>query len=295
MTALRRHLLFALIALAIASINLSTLRDVLSLSQRDDTASHLLLVPLVSLALVWLDRAVVFASVRTSPAGAAILGGGLAVQAAAALGGGSLTAAALAMVVQWIGAFTLVYGVAAAGAARFALLFLALVAPFPAVLITAGTSILKAGSAEAVAVLFSLTGAPHHRTGYIFELPRLSIEIADECSGIRSSIALVLTSLLAGHMFLARGWGRALLVLAVLPITILKNGFRIVGLSLLATYVDPSFLTGRLHHDGGIAFFLVALGMMVPVLAICRRLETAPRPSPVWASRLFDRFILRTR
>jgi exosortase len=177
------------------------------------------------------------------------------------------------MVIQWVGAFTLVYGVAAVGAARFALLFLVFVAPFPGVLITAATSILKAGSAEAVAVLFSLTGTPHHRTQYIFELPRLSIEIADECSGIRSSIVLLLTSLLAGRTLLRSPWTRLLLILAVVPMTILKNGIRIVSLCLLSVHVDPGFLTGQLHHEGGVVFFVLALVLLVPIVIALERLD----------------------
>ena len=57
------------------------------------------------------------------------------------------------------------------------------------------------------------------------------------------------------------------------PLTILKNGIRIVTLSLLAIHVDPGFLTGQLHHDGGVLFFLLTLAMMAPVLAWLRRSE----------------------
>jgi hypothetical protein len=34
---------------------------------------------------------------------------------------------------------------------------------------------------------------------------------------------------------------------------VLKNGIRIATLTLLAMYVDPSFLAGRLHHEGGLS------------------------------------------
>jgi exosortase/archaeosortase family protein len=107
----------------------------------------------------------------------------------------------------------------------------------------------------------------------VFTLPGFIVEIADECSGIRSSIALLLTSLLAGDMLLNSGWKKALLVAAVLPVTVFKNGIRIVALSLLSIHVDPSFLEGQLHRDGGIAFFLLAIAMMAPVLAALVRLE----------------------
>jgi hypothetical protein len=34
---------------------------------------------------------------------------------------------------------------------------------------------------------------------------------------------------------------------------------------LLSVYVDPGFLTGRLHHQGGFVFFLIALLLLWPV------------------------------
>ena len=65
---------------------------------------------------------------------------------------------------------------------------------------------------------------PYYREGFVFSLPNVAIEVADECSGIRSSIALVLTALLAGHMSLVTGWKKVVLVAVALPLTILKNG-----------------------------------------------------------------------
>jgi exosortase len=111
------------------------------------------------------------------------------------------------------------------------------------------------------------------RDGVVFHMPGLSIEVAPQCSGIRSSLALAITCVLAGHMFLKRGWNKALLVLAVIPITMLKNGIRIVTLTLLALYVDRGFLESSLHRDGGILFFVLALCLMAPILFLLRRSE----------------------
>jgi exosortase/archaeosortase family protein len=99
------------------------------------------------------------------------------------------------------------------------------------------------------------------------------IEIADECSGIRSSISLLLTSLLAGHMLLENAWTKSVLVAVVLPLAVVKNGIRIVSLSLLAMHVDPGFLAGSLHHEGGIVFYLLALTLLAPILGLLRRSE----------------------
>jgi exosortase/archaeosortase family protein len=62
-------------------------------------------------------------------------------------------------------------------------------------------------------------------------------------------------------------------VLLVLPLSIIKNGIRIATLTLLSLYVNPSFLSGSLHRDGGFVFFFLALAMMFPVLLILEKSE----------------------
>jgi hypothetical protein len=51
------------------------------------------------------------------------------------------------------------------------------------------------------------------------------------------------------------------------------NAVRIVTLWFLGTKVDIGFLTGRLHHDGGILFSLVSLSILMSCLFLFRRLE----------------------
>jgi exosortase len=142
------------------------------------------------------------------------------------------------------------------------------------------TQFLKAGTAETVAALFSVTGTAYHRQDFVFKLPSVVIEVADACSGIRSSIALMLTSLLVGYTYLTSPWKRALLLLAVVPLTIVKNAIRIVTLSLLAIHADQSYLNGSLHHDGGIVFFLLSLLLLLPLLVWLRKSEAGLQPQP---------------
>jgi exosortase/archaeosortase family protein len=56
---------------------------------------------------------------------------------------------------------------------------------------------------------------------------------------------------------------------------LVKNGIRIATLTLLANYVNPAFLTGRLHHQGGIVFFLIGLALLLPVYWALRKGEAA--------------------
>jgi exosortase len=280
MTLATRTALFAAFCVAIMLAYANALRALYDFSRGDPSASHLVLIPFVSVALVIERRKAIFSSVRTDwlPALGLVLAG-LAVLFASmryAQAGGTvswLTAAIASLAIMWSAGFMVVYGRDAFRAALFPLGFLVFMIPIPPAVLGAVVWFLKVGSTEAVAALLTLTGTSYHREGFVFSLPSVAIEIADECSGIRSSIALLLTSLLAGYMYLRNGWSRALLVAAVLPVAVLKNGIRITSLALLSIHVNPSFLEGRLHHDGGVVFFLISLAILAPVLILLRRAE----------------------
>ncbi len=137
------------------------------------------------------------------------------------------------------------------------------------------------GSAETAYKVFQVLDIPVYRQDFVFELPGISVEVARQCSGIRSALALIITSVLAGYLFLETRRRRVALVLAVFPITIFKNSLRIVTISLLAAYVDPIFLTNHwIHSAGGKPFFIFALLFMLPVLWLLRRSEKKKIDSP---------------
>jgi len=183
---------------------------------------------------------------------------------------------AFGLVLVWIAGFALAFGREALKAARFPLLFLFLFIPLPEALLSRVVYFLQKGSAEISALLFGLTPLPVLREGFVFRLPRFSIEVARECSGIRSSIALLVIAILVGRFFLRTWWKQVVFVLAGIVVMIVKNGIRIVTLTVLATYVDPGFLYGNLHREGGVVFFLIGLLLLAPVFWILQTGEHAP-------------------
>jgi exosortase len=179
-------------------------------------------------------------------------------------------------VLFWVAGFALLFGKAASRAGYFPLLFLFLMVPPPNFLLDDVIYLLQAGSAWITGALFDLLGVPVLREGFVFHLARVNIEVAKECSGIRSSMALLILALLVAHFRLRSFWKKALFLACGLFLMILKNGIRIVSLTLLAMHVDPSFLYGKLHHQGGIVFFLLSLLLLAPFLWLLQRGEVLP-------------------
>jgi exosortase len=166
-----------------------------------------------------------------------------------------------------------VLGVACLLGSRLSPALLLLMAPIPTVVADKIISFLQAGSTELTRLIFVAIGIPVLREGFVLRIPGVSIEVARECSGINSTIALVITLLVVAYETLRTTSRRVLLLLLSIPLSIIKNAVRIVTLTLLAIYVDPSFLTGRLHHQGGFVFFLIALILMYPVWRLLQKGE----------------------
>jgi exosortase len=256
------------------------LRALTIFSLQHESSSHVVLIPLISIYLLYTERQRIFQVVRSS-----IIPGGTAVLAALVLyvlgaqrlstneSGQSLTNVTLAIVLLWLAGFLLCYGTTAWREASFSLLFLFLMVPLPPALLDSTIYYLQRGSTEIAYILFRLVGIPVLREGFILHTPHQSIEVAKECSGIRSSLALFITCLLAAHLFLRTKWKMLIFVLLAFPLAILKNGIRITTLTLLAVYVNPSFLTGSFHHDGGFVFFFLALAILAPILLALQKSE----------------------
>jgi exosortase len=243
--------------------------------------SHIILIPLVSIYLIYTGRREIFQKNGTSVIPGSILIVAGVVFSFVGRGFGTeldqndfLSLMTFAVVLFWIGGFILFFGLESSRLALFPLLFLFFMVPVPGFLMERVILLLQICSAEVSYWFFKLTGVPIFREGFTFHLPGLSVEVAKQCGGIRSSLVLFIVSILAGHLFLSSWRSKFLLSLWVLPITIVKNAIRIVTLTLLGVYVDSRILESTLHRRGGIPFFIVALSLFGVVLWFLRRSES---------------------
>jgi len=254
------------------------LRSLFQLAFHSEDASHILLVPFISLWLLYLDRAQLGrGSFDFLPAFFFLLPGSC-LSLLANYGSGLDPSERLSINVLsfllFLGAgYVACFGRSVVRKTWFSLAFLLFAVPLPEHLLNRLIYLLQAGSAAVAEALFDASGVPVLREGFIFRLPRMSIEVAKECSGIRSSIALLILAVLVAHFAFRPLWKKVVFVAAGLLMMLVKNGVRIATLTLLANYVDPDFLFGRLHHQGGLVFFVLGLALLVPVYWVLRRTE----------------------
>jgi exosortase C (VPDSG-CTERM-specific) len=160
-------------------------------------------------------------------------------------------------------------------AAAFPFAFLIFMVPMPDRIADFLETASKLASADAASMFFNISGTPVLRDGPFFQLPNITIEVAQECSGIRSSLVLFITSLLAANLFLKMPWRRIVLVAAVIPLGIFRNGLRIVFIGLLCVHFGPEMINSIFHKRGGPPFFVLSLIPLFLLLWWLRRGEAA--------------------
>lgn len=257
--------------------------DTFALSWRDDEYTHILLILPVSAALIFLEwrrlRTMVALNVRVGAAFLAIavlIACSTLVWSASLPSDVQLSMGMLALVLSWIGFFVLCFGSRASRLVLFPLCFLLGLVPLPRLFLDTIIALLQNGSAWGARVLFEVFSVPVAQNGILLTIPGLTIRVAQECSSIRSSSMLLITTMVSAQLLLRSPWRKALLIGLAVPLSVAKNALRIFTIAMLGTRVDPTYLTGRFHHQGGIIFFAIILLAVFALLFILRKGESWP-------------------
>ncbi len=283
------------------------LRDTLWLATADGEYTHLLLILPAVAAMIWLESGKLGpgngwrSSSASSPTESSLsessvsesteslrapsLGAGLSLLCPSLLIAGfarwrmhlppdeQLTANMLALVTWWVGSFVLCFGTRLSRSLLFPLGFLFLVVPLPRFVVDQIVAWLQQASAFTAHYMFFVARVPVAQNGVLIDIPGLTVEVATECSSIRSSSMLLITTMILAQLLLRTAWRKWLVIAIAIPVSVAKNGLRIFTIAMLGTRVDASYLTGKLHHQGGIVFFSIGLGCMFFVLWILHRNE----------------------
>ena len=274
---------FALAAAVLALGFVVPLWKLLRFAVADDLHSYIPLIPLISGYLVWTEKSKLprgsvparnLAAFFFS-AGAAATAGYFFVArfATPATIENSLALSTLAFLLCLTGSGCWFLGGATMRGLAFPFFLLAFMIPFPVFLRDGIEAGLQHGSAIAADWMFTLAGTPVWRDDMLFRLPGMSLKVAPECSGIHSTLILFITSLLAGQIILRQPWRRAVLCLAVLPLALIRNGFRVFVLGELCIHVGPQMIDSPVHHHGGPLFFVLSLVPFFLLLYFLRKTE----------------------
>ena len=179
----------------------------------------------------------------------------------------------LALVLWWLGSIVLCFEGGLVRVSWLSLGLLFFVIPLPETVLGRLIEFLQYRSADSAQLMFQAIGTPVTQDGVLLSLPGLNLEVARECSSIRSSMVLAVTTIVLAQVLLRSWWRRALLLLAVIPLSFIKNGLRIFVLSEISRRIDPNIFDSGWHHQGGSIFLGVALAAMIGLVWWLRRSE----------------------
>ena len=278
---------FLVFAVVLAAVFCRPLWELLKFAPHKELYSHILLIPFISGYLIWTKRRTTVPVSRPNRALAIVpfvIGGAVLALYRHELGKNGILAT-----VDYLAAMTLAFLCFLLSGAfifiqrnylksiTFPIGFLIFCVPFPTFLQDGIETFFQHGSAHVAYVMLKVAGMPALKTGTYFLLPGFPMDVQPECSGIHSSLVLFITSLVAAYLFLETPARRWVFVLFVIPLALLRNGFRVFTLGEIGVHFYPDVLNSWFHHHGGPIFFLLSLVPLFLLLVYLMKSEARKR------------------
>lgn len=252
----------ALMGIAILGAYTPTIRGLINGPWQTEQEGHGPLIIAATLWLVWQSRErLMRAKVAPAPVmGWIVLAVGLVLLYLSRLQQGLLTVEMGSILPVIMGSVLICAGWPALRALAFPLSFLVFAVPMPDWIVDSMTVPLKVFISDTVTRVLYAAGFPVAQNGVMIMIGSYQLLVKDACSGMNSIFALSAIGVFYVYAFRWREKLRGfLLLLAIIPITILANFFRVFALVLMAYYGGPDLIEGVVHDLTGISLFVVAL------------------------------------
>lgn len=239
----------------------------------DPNYSHAVIIPFVSLYVVWQRLAQMReAPVRSFAPGFLIIVLALALFVAGHVGA-EFFSKRVSLVILIYGIILFLNGRQLARILTLPIVTLFFAIPLPYVLYNSIAFPLKLIATRIAVWGLGLMGLPVFREGNIISLPHATLEVVDACSGIRSLMTLITLAFLLACFHHKSTWKRFLVLLLAAPISVLANAGR-VGLTGILTSYDPAWGEGTLHDFSGWAVFVLSFAVLIGASKLLEKVGT---------------------
>jgi exosortase len=236
-------------------------------------AGHVIFVPIFAAGLLWLERR----QFRDSSDQGHASGMAVTALAVAVAGLGyataDLTLQALSLVVATAGMALWFHGVRGIRQAGFVLAFLLLMVPPPRDVVSAVAPAIQHVVAAFSAQILEGLRIPVAHQGIFLRLPQLTLEVAEECAGLRFSLILFVFVSAFARAVVPTFAGQMILIALSFPVAMLANATRVAVTSVGAYVIGAHVATGPLHYYIGKTFWLLALVAMIGLTGLLRARE----------------------
>jgi exosortase len=232
--------------------------------------SHGFLIPLVSAVLIWSKRDDLRQATITSGYwGLALMAFAVVVYIVGSVGA-DLFLQRVSLVVMLAGGVLYVAGAEVLRIVLFPLAILVLMIPLPGIIFNAVAFPLQLFAAQVSSAVLEVCGIPVFREGNVMHLAAASLDVEEACSGIRSLMSLTALTVIYTYLVHTSWIPRVILMMAVVPIAIIVNVFRVTVTGLLAHYASLDTAMDVFHTAGGVPVFLIAAGLLLGISHLLR-------------------------
>lgn len=250
----------ALGAIAIV-VALPTWKDIFYIAEHDEDQSHIFLVPIVALWMLWARRM----RLRICPPGGTFVGPLIAAVGAVfsyvGYDNGVQSIWHLGAVLLFVGAILTALGKNVLFQFLPAFAVLAFLVPIPGTLRSMISMPLQTATATATEAILDLFGAQLTRSGNVLTINGMDVAVAEACNGMRMVFALLLVAYAFAFSIPLRNTTRVFVLLLSPVCALFCNVIRLIPTTLIYGHMDRA--TGDNFHDWSgwimlpIAFFLL--------------------------------------
>lgn len=240
--------------------------------------SHGVLIPLVSLFMVWQKKDVVERTeFQGAWSGLLVIMIGLLVFAAGELST-LFVIEQYALIVVLAGVILALAGWKGLSLASVPVLLLVFMIPLPNFLLQALSSKLQLISSELGVWVIRLFDISVFLEGNVIDLGNLKLQVVEACSGLRYLFPLMAFGFITAYFYKAAAWKRVFVFFSSIPITILMNSFRIGVIGVMVEYWGKSMAEGFLHDFEGWVVFMACTGVLMLEMWILAKIGDEKRP-----------------
>jgi len=275
-SAIRKHILrhkypYALLALT-SLLNFHVWGDLIRDWIQDGNYSHGFLVVPIAIYILSRRRHELHWPAETSRLGVAMVAAG-SIGLILGIAASEFFVTRMSLILQITGIGLAHYGRSNFRRVWFAFFFLLFMVPVPAVIYYQATLPMQLLASKITTAVLQLLGVPAIRQGNIIHLPGYSLEVLEACSGLRSLVTLLALGALYSWHYLSGRVRPVILTLAMIPIAMTANVFRILVTAIGAYTISKDLADTFLHEISGLLVFFSALVMLLILGAILKWTE----------------------
>jgi len=273
-----RHWAIVLLILVLLLLYASVIVGLVQDWYKDGNNAHGFFVPVVSVSLAWHKRDVLKSLPnKPCPAGLLVILGSVGLLFLGSLGA-ELFLTRVSLVGNIAGLVLYFAGWDVLRAVTFPIGFLLLMIPLPGIIYYQLMFPLQLLASRLVMFALDwLNYFPVVREGNLLILPHYTLEVVEACSGVRSLVSLLALALGYGYIAGANRVTRAIMALAVVPLAILSNAFRVMLEAFVVNYYGVHLAEGRWHEVTGLVTFTSAAFLLLIGERLSRTFTTTSR------------------